>query len=342
MSSDALSTLSRPPTEDLAKQDFYPLTRDLVRASSSCIKNFMKVGFELPMPHTSVKIVRGALALHQILPESLACPRDFSNIRTQSVTSPIPGEWVECVSGVHSEPSKRKALLFLHGGGFLCLAPSLYRTMTVQLARLTSARVFVPDYRLAPEFVYPAQLDDVAAAYDYVLSCGYKPSDVFFVGDSAGGSLCCALLVKLITEGRLEKVPASVAVISPWLDLTGTLCRSRQTNAEKDIVLPSNIMALAATYYCPDSEKHSDPFVSPLFASDEVLEKFPRILFEVGSTEVLLDDSRLMCGQLVRNGVMAFLRIHTDEPHVFQVYGDYYAPAMESLRDISHFLLNSI
>ena len=93
---------------------------------------------------------------------------------------PVRGEWIVpngAVSGT---------ILYLHGGGYIACSPGDHRPITTGLARLTRRRVFVPDYRLAPEHLFPAALDDVVAAYRWLLDAGMAAGTIALAGDSAG------------------------------------------------------------------------------------------------------------------------------------------------------------
>jgi epsilon-lactone hydrolase len=111
-------------------------------------------------------------------------------------------------------------VLFLHGGAFIIGSPVSHRSITGRLAQHTGANVFVPDYRLAPEYPFPAALEDVLACYRVLLARGYAPAQIAVAGDSAGGGLFLSLCLQLRNQGWAQ--PACVALISPWAHLTLT------------------------------------------------------------------------------------------------------------------------
>src|SRR5215470_17776232 len=111
-------------------------------------------------------------------------------------------------------------VLYLHGGAYHVGSPALYRDFTWRVADAARARVLCIDYRLAPEHPFPAAVDDAIAAYRWLLDGGATPAQVVFMGDSAGGGLTFAALMRLGDEGT--PLPAAAVAISPWTDLALT------------------------------------------------------------------------------------------------------------------------
>src|SRR6266542_6266813 len=109
-------------------------------------------------------------------------------------------------------------VLYLHGGGFVTGSSSLYRHLTWRLAAAARARLLSVDYRLAPEHPFPAALEDAVAAYRWLLADGADARQIAVMGDSAGGALAFAMLLKLRDEGL--PLPAAAVGLSPWVDLS--------------------------------------------------------------------------------------------------------------------------
>ena len=116
------------------------------------------------------------------------------------VEPPVAGEWVSA-----GAPG-RGVVLYLHGGGYVAGSPATHRPITAALARLTGRRVFSLDYRLAPEYRFPAALDDAMAGYRWLLRQGTPPGSVALAGDSAGGGLVLATLLRVRDE-QLRPAP---------------------------------------------------------------------------------------------------------------------------------------
>jgi acetyl esterase/lipase len=120
----------------------------------------------------------------------------------------VSGEWVT--------PAHRKAagpvLLYLHGGGYFTGSPRAHRPMTASMA-LAGFKVFMPEYRLAPEHPYPATVDDAERAWNGLLALGHALGQITISGDSAGDGLALALMIRLRDKGEI--LPAAAALFSP-------------------------------------------------------------------------------------------------------------------------------
>lgn len=122
-----------------------------------------------------------------------------------------PAERVTC--GATERP---RAVLYLHGGGYVVGSARMYRVLAAYLSRATGAVVYTLDYRLAPEHVYPAALDDAVAAFDDLVDReGFAPQRIALAGDSAGGGLAVAAARRLTD---VDRRPAALALLSPWTD----------------------------------------------------------------------------------------------------------------------------
>lgn len=119
-----------------------------------------------------------------------------------------------------TDSSKKRWILYLHGGAFCLMSPANYRGLLSDIGKVADACVFAPDYRLAPEQVYPSQLNDCIDGYKYMLKeLNIDPSQITIAGDSAGGNLALTTFLRGCSEEKLPK-PSSLVLISPWLDLT--------------------------------------------------------------------------------------------------------------------------
>ncbi len=240
----------------------------------------------------------------------------------------VPGEWVNgpglAVPG--------KTLLYLHGGAYAVGTAEVYRILTWRLAEAACCRVFVLEYRLAPEHPYPAASDDALAAYRALIDAGHRGEDLAVAGDSAGGNLVFVLLQRIRAEGL--PMPASAVGLSPWTDLTGSGA-SLILNARRDPMLPAHRLREAAELFAPDAD-HRDPLLSPVFAD---FRRFPPIALHVGSTEILLDDSTRIADKARRAGVSVTLRVWQAQPHVFPILAQFVPEARAAIAEIGRFLL---
>jgi len=217
-----------------------------------------------------------------------------------------------------------RCILYLHGGGYVTGSPALYRHITWRIAASARAEVAAIAYRLAPEFPFPAALDDAASAWHALLAEGAEPQNCVIMGDSAGGGLALALALRLRDEGG--PLPAAIVALSPWTDLamTGQSCSADATDPMLNF---DDLGPLAARYLAGADPRN--PYASPLYGDPHGL---PPTLLQVGSDEILLDDSTRMAQRLRDAGCKVTLEVWRRMPHVWHAF----APAMpEALRAIA-------
>ena len=119
----------------------------------------------------------------------------------------VAAEWITAPGAENGS-----TLLYLHGGGFVWGSMRTHRVMLADISKAAGARVLGLDYRLAPEFPFPAPVDDTVSAYRWLLSNGTDPKKIIIGGDSAGGGLMVSALVALRYLG--EPMPAAGVGIS--------------------------------------------------------------------------------------------------------------------------------
>ena len=229
-----------------------------------------------------------------------------------------------------AEPRKDAAFLYIHGGGFVGGSPRTHRPLTWRLAKEINIPVYAVDYRLAPEHLYPAGLDDCVAAYRGLLDMGIAPSAILVGGDSAGGNLTLALTLRLKAEGL--PMPAGLVCLSPATDLTGSGA-SRHENTKSDALFVSEMMDSLTPAYCPGCDE-KDPFLSPLFGD---VAGFPPTLFQVGEREMLRDDSVRMADALQAAGVETTIEVWPKVWHVWQLNADMLPEARDAISHIVSF-----
>jgi len=234
--------------------------------------------------------------------------RDAMPGRPEYVPQHCEGEWFEPV-GV----APQRVLLYLHGGAWITRAPRLYRGFARRLAQQLEARVFLPDYRLAPEFRFPIGSDDCLAAYKHVLAQGVSPSQFMIAGDSAGGNLALVTLLRAREENLPLPVCAFTFSAATDLLFTGDSVRM---NALKDVMFMPQAAPFIQSQYLADPAQASEPWASPLYGD---LQGLPPLLMQVSDTELLLDDSRRFVEKMRAAGGQAEVSVWNDLPHVFQV-----------------------
>ncbi|HEY0602064.1 MAG TPA: alpha/beta hydrolase [Herpetosiphonaceae bacterium] len=239
----------------------------------------------------------------------------------------IPSEWVAS----SAQPAGDTVVLYVHGGGFTAGSPKTHRELAARLVEASGSRLLVIDYRLAPESRCPAAVDDVVTAYRWLLDTGLAPQQIAFAGESSGAALIMAALVQLREAGA--PLPAAVALISPWVDLTmsGPTIESR---AEVDPLTTKAGLTEASRYYLGDRDP-GDPMASPLFAD---LQSLPPTLIHVGDHEILLSDSLQLAEKLRAAGVDVQLDIWDEMWHVWHGWAAAVPEARQAIVQIGQFL----
>lgn len=239
----------------------------------------------------------------------------------------VDGEWIS-VANVPQD----KAVLYFHGGGFRIGSVASHRDLIAQIAVACGCRVLAINYRLAPEHRFPAALDDVLAAYDWMLGQGFEPGNIAFTGDSAGGNLALAAMLALRERNR--PLPVAAVLMSPWTDLAATGA-SYVSRAEVDpIHQRPMILALAKNYLGGEGDP-CNPLVSPLYAD---LTDLPPLLIQVGDRETVLDDSVMLAEKARAAGIEVDLQVWDGMIHVFQMFGAELPEAHRAIAEIAWFL----
>ncbi|MBZ5594233.1 MAG: alpha/beta hydrolase fold domain-containing protein [Acidobacteriia bacterium] len=243
----------------------------------------------------------------------------------QETLGGIPGEWVEG----ESRPSAA-VLLYLHGGGYFACSARTHRAFTTAFAR-QGFKVFAPNYRLAPENPFPAAVMDAVAAYRAVRAETGASTPMVIAGDSAGGGLALATLLKLRDEG--DALPVAAALFSPLTDLAGR-GKSRETNDKRCAMFHAKGLARGAGFYLCGADPR-DPMASPLYAD---LRGLPPMLIHVGKDETLLDDSTELAERARADGVPVELKVWDAVPHVWQLFHYFVPEGGQSLAEAAAFL----
>ena len=238
---------------------------------------------------------------------------------------------VKAVSVATKESFRDRHLLYLHGGGHVAGKPALYRDFTWRIAAATRTVVVIVDHRLAPEHPYPASLDDAVNAYRALIADGADPQRMAVMGESSGGGLMLAMLLRLRDEGVL--LPAAAVALSPWIDLALT-GNSLKLNAKADPMLRSEEAPRLASQYLAGADPRT-PYVSPLYGDPAGL---PPTLIHVGSDEVLLDDSVRMAERMRAAGCEVELEIWPRMPHAWHLWARMMPEAQAAVARVGAFV----
>lgn len=244
----------------------------------------------------------------------------LERVRIEPVSSPVKGAWFRPES-----PKTDRAILYCHGA-YAFYAKS-EQGFLADIAVITGLPVFALDYRLTPENPFPAQLEDAVAAYDWLLECGYRGTDIIVVGTSAGGTLCLSLIQKVRDSHR--PLPRLAVAFSPWTDI-GNSGESVDKNEPFDI-LDRTMLELGASWLvgedCPEN-----PQISPIHAD---LRGLPPIYLQAGEREIFIDMIRTFFERAKAQGAEIELEVWESMNHVFQAYGDRLPEAREAMQRIA-------
>lgn len=241
--------------------------------------------------------------------------------------SDVPGEWVEPASGPVAHD---RALLYLHGGGYIGCSPLTHRPLTAALALALRRPVLALDYRLAPEHPFPAALDDAIEGWR-ALVARYAPGRLAIAGDSAGGGLALATMLRLRDMG--EALPAAAALFSPWTDLAMTGASIHENAARCAMFFPEDF-ALGADAYAGDQPR-TNPLISPVYADFAGL---PPLLIHVARDEALRDDGLRVAERAREAGVVVEQRAFAHVAHVWQLCAAVMPEARTSVAATARFI----
>lgn len=225
-----------------------------------------------------------------------------------------------------------RAILYLHGGAYLAGSMNTHRHLGAALAGAAGVPLLLPDYRLAPEHPFPAALDDAFVSYLHLLDLGLDPTQIALAGDSAGGGLVFALLLRLMTEGL--PMPACAVGFSPWVDLTGKAASLRR-NELRDVMLPGSRMAEVVQYYLGPMHDPKNPLASPLFGA---WHDPPPALIMASRGEILVDDAVGLADALRQGGGDVRLELWRRVPHAWPVFSGLLPEADQAVSQAGAFI----
>jgi acetyl esterase/lipase len=258
--------------------------------------------------------------------KSFKLPADIQ-LQTQKING-VNCDWVMSEEAQSSE----RVILYFHGGAFMVGSPPVsHCDMAVRLSRDSGMKVLLVDYRLTPEHVFPAQLDDATAVYKWLLDNGYSANNIAFAGDSAGGNMTLSVIIK--AQQNNIPLPFAGICLSPWADLTH-VGESVTFNKDKDPMLPINILINAADVYAQGHDP-SDPLISPVFAD---FNGFPPLLVYAGSTEVLLSDAERIVEKATAAGVDVEYKYWRKQAHAFPVIAQFLPEGKQAITAMADFL----
>ncbi|EAR88616.3 hypothetical protein TTHERM_00185900 (macronuclear) [Tetrahymena thermophila SB210] len=217
-------------------------------------------------------------------------------------------------------------IIHIHGGGFVAMSSRCHQTYSRQWANNLNVPIFSIDYKKAPKHPYPEALDDCWQAYNWILNFvsrffNIKPKKVVLVGDSAGGNLVTALTLRCIKSG--VRVPDGIVIAYPALNLNLRYFTPSFLLALDDQILPHTFLKMCLDSYVPEQiglRPESDPFISPIYASDELLRELPPTRILVGTNDPLHDECWRFLQKLENLNKDVKMVVYDQMPHGFLNY----------------------
>lgn len=275
----------------------------------------------------------------QITEEELERQRRNQEILARLVTPGMGLEWTEfSLSGMPAAWTRlkaphgnRHAVLYCHGGGYTSGSLGYSRVLASKMTRATGYDTLSFEYRLAPEYPYPAAVEDTLRVWEYLMMQGYGAENIVLAGDSAGGNLALVLCHRLREAGR--SLPGALVLMSPWTDMTMSGSSYQERSAVDPMLTPEYICGVREVY--APGQNLQDPFVSPLFGD---FQNFPPTLIQVGDHEILYSDAERLAKKLQSQGVPCGFEVGKNLWHVYQMFP--VRDAAKAMERMTYFLLD--
>jgi len=237
------------------------------------------------------------------------------------------------------ESDTQKVLLYLHGGAFFSGSLETHDAVARSLAKATGYRVVSVGYRLAPEHVYPAGLDDCYTVLRWIIEgesgLEWDGKNLVLAGDSSGGTFVAALTAKAKDEG-LNQISAQVLFYpSVDLDFDETRYASLVENA-KGYGLETIALKPHNAFYIASGASAADPLVSPIKRED--LSGLPRALVVTAEFDPLRDEGEAYADRLKTAGVPVKLIRYDGATHGFVQYWSWLPEFASVFQDVADFL----
>ncbi|MBO5136951.1 MAG: alpha/beta hydrolase [Spirochaetaceae bacterium] len=236
--------------------------------------------------------------------------------------------------------ASKRTIIYIHGGSFVGGSRSAWRSFCASLAAESSSKVILPEYRLAPQYAYPAALEDIQAVfrdlYIQMQAAGTSEPELIIAADGAGGSIALALIQTLKESYR--QFVRNVILFSPWLDISNnsSCATSKKT---RDGIICSECIKRSADLYTYESNL-TNPLVSPLLMSQEKLAEFPPVYIQCGGNELLLEDIKKFYQRLIDCNCNAVLDVWPSMMFMFQMAHEYLPQAHFAVQRVGKYIQN--
>lgn len=274
------------------------------------------------------KTINEQRASMEVLTKLIPIPKNF-NIDKRNAD----GVYVEELYSL--EDSSNGVILHLHGGAYTFGELNSQHIFATTISKQTSCKVILPKYRLAPEYPFPAAIEDSLKVYQWLINQGIDASKIILSGDSAGGGLAVATVMAL--RDRKIPLPAAIVCLSPWVDLLMT-GESHKTKIKSDFALSAMDLDKSAKFYAGGQDL-KNPLISPVYGD---FTEFPPMLIHVGTEEILLDDSVMLAEKAKESNVDVKIKIWEGMWHVWHLMGNVVPEGKEAIEEVCEFIIKTL
>ena len=206
-----------------------------------------------------------------------------------------------------------------------------WRSFCSIFANAVSAKVVVPEFRLAPSYPFPSSIEDVEKVF-----CGILEEDeskeIILAADGSGASIALGLMLR--TEEKKRSLVSKIILISPWLDLSTETLSNKKI---RDEVLGNEDLRHAADLYTYSSNLKNIQ-VSPLFASENDFSNFPEVYIQCGEKEILLDNAEALAQKIIYSGGKCILDVWQGMMFMFQMADEFLLESHEAVEKIGQYI----
>jgi acetyl esterase/lipase len=244
----------------------------------------------------------------------------------------IGGVRVYEVTPAQISPEHQDRLFFhVHGGAYVLGGGDNAVAEAVQVAAASGIRALSVDYRMPPEFPFPAAIDDTIAVYRETLQ-SYAPAAIAIGGTSTGGGLSLAAVHRMMQMDL--PLPGAIYAGTPWSDLTKT-SDSLFTNEGIDRVLVTydGLLKGAAEIYAASTDM-KDPLISPVYGE---FTGFPPTILITGTRDLFLSDTARVHRKMRNAGVVADLHVFEGMSHAEYLFVLDSSESSETFSEVARF-----
>jgi epsilon-lactone hydrolase len=233
--------------------------------------------------------------------------------------------------GTISPENRNRALIHFHGGGYVLNPGEAGTSEAIMMAGFRHIQVISVDYRMSPDFPYPAAMDDAVAVYRAVIA-DHDPARVGVFGTSTGGGMTLALILRARAEGL--PLPGAIAASTPWSDLEkkGDSYFANDT-VDNVLVRYEGWLGDAARLYAHGHDM-KDPFLSPIYGD---FHGFPPTILVSGTRDLFLSNTVRVHRKLREAGVTADLVVFEGLSHAQYLFSPDMHEAKEYFRELGAF-----